>query len=90
MIDTTGALNEPDFFQPGIFHSEHLVDMSRHNYKIEPNVRFSPDKSLVIFTSNMFGPSYVFGVEVAQAKNPKPSEVVSTPELAARVNPAKP
>ncbi len=41
--------------------------MSHHNYREEPNVRFSPDKTLVIFTSNMFGPSYVFGVEVAKA-----------------------
>jgi oligogalacturonide lyase len=35
---------------------------------MEPNVRFSPDDSLVIFSSNMFGPSYVFGVEVKKAQ----------------------
>jgi oligogalacturonide lyase len=62
-IPVTG-INQPDFWQPGVFHSEHLVNMARHNYRLEPNVRFSPDKKLVIFTSNMFGPSYVFGVEV--------------------------
>jgi oligogalacturonide lyase len=90
MISTAGALNEPDFFQPGVFHSEHLVNMAQHNYKLEPNVRFSPDKSLVIFTSNMFGPGYVFGVETAKAVNPDPAEVMSTPELAARYNPGKP
>ena len=44
--------------------------MSHHYYREEPNVRFSPDKTLVLFTSNMFGPSYVFGVEVAKAVNP--------------------
>jgi oligogalacturonide lyase len=90
MIDTTGALNSPGYFQPGIFHSEHLVNMAQHNYKLEPNVRFSPDKSLVIFTSNMFGPSYVFGVETAKAVNPDPAEVLSTPDLAASFNPGKP
>jgi oligogalacturonide lyase len=58
------GINQPDYWQPGVFHSEHLVNMSKHNYRLEPNVRFSPDKKLVIFTSNMFGPSYVFGVEV--------------------------
>jgi oligogalacturonide lyase len=57
------GINQPDFWQPGVFHSEHLVNMERHNYRLEPNVRFSPDKKLVFFTSNMFGPSYVFGVE---------------------------
>ena len=41
--------------------------MSRHNYRLEPNVRFTPDEKMVLFTSNMFGPSYVFGVEVDKA-----------------------
>jgi oligogalacturonide lyase len=41
--------------------------MAHHNYRLEPNVRFSPDKKLVIFTSNMFGPSYVFGVETEKS-----------------------
>ncbi len=67
MIKVDG-INQPDFYQPGVFHSERLVNMSKHNYKLEPNVRFSPDKKLVIFTSNMYGPSYVFGVEVDKAQ----------------------
>ena len=89
-IPTDGALNEPGFFQPGFFKSEHLINMSWHNYKLEPNVRFSPDKSMVIFTSNMFGQSYVFGVETAKATNPTPAEIQSTPALAAKFNPTKP
>lgn len=68
------GLNKPDFFQPGVFRSERLVDMSKHNYRLEPNVRFSPDKSMVLFTSNMFGPSYVFGVEVAKDTTPPAPE----------------
>lgn len=55
--------------RPGIFRSERLVNMSKHNYKLEPNVSFSPDQKLVIFRSNMFGPTYVFGVEVAKANS---------------------
>jgi oligogalacturonide lyase len=85
-----GSLNEPDFWQPGVFHAEHLVNMSHHNYRLEPNVRFSPDKKIVFFTSNMFGPSYLFGVEVDKASNPSASEVVSTPELATKFNPTNP
>ena len=84
------ALNSPTFWQPGVFHSEHLVNMSHHYYREEPNVRFSPDKSLVIFTSNMFGPSYVFAAETAKAVNPDPADVVSTPALARRFNPTDP
>ena len=51
----------------GVLDAEKLVNMSRHNYKLEPNVSFSPDQKLVIFRSNMFGATYVFGVEVAKA-----------------------
>ncbi len=87
LINTTGALNDPDFFQPGFFTPEHLVNMSHHNYRLEPNVRFSPDKSMVFFTSNMFGTSYVLGVETAKALNPKPEEIKSTPDLGEQFNP---
>ena len=51
---------------PGVLHSEKLVNMSKHQYKLEPNVSFSPDSKWVIFRSNMFGPTYVFAVEVAK------------------------
>jgi len=88
--NTDGALNEPDFWQPGVFKSERLVNMSHHYYREEPNVRFSPDKSLVIFTSNMFGPSYVFGVEVKKADNPPVADILSTPDLARKFNPKDP
>jgi oligogalacturonide lyase len=40
----------------------HLVNLSKQKYGVEPNARFSPDHKLVIFTSNMFGPSYLFAV----------------------------
>jgi oligogalacturonide lyase len=85
-----GALNEPTFWQPGVFHAERMVNMSHHYYREEPNVRFSPDKTLVLFTSNMFGPSYVFGVEVAKADNPPTEDVQSTPDLARKFNPVEP
>jgi oligogalacturonide lyase len=87
---TTDTMNAPDFWQAGVFHPEHLVNMSHHNYREEPNVRFSPDKTLVIFTSNMFGPSYVFAAEVAKAVNPPAADVESTPDLARQFNPTDP
>ena len=86
---TPDTLNAPDFWQPGIFRAEHLVNMSHHNYREEPNVRFSPDKKYVFFTSNMFGPSYVFGVEVAKA-DAAATDVKSTPDLARQFNPVDP
>lgn len=53
--------------RPGVFHAERLVNMSKHDYSLEPNVNFTPDGKWIVFRSNMFGPSYVFAVEVARA-----------------------
>jgi hypothetical protein len=47
----------------------------------------SPDEKLIFFTSNMFGPSYVFAVEVAKSIDPPPADVLSTPVLAERFTP---
>ena len=52
---------------PGVLHSERLVNMKKHNYHLEPNVYFTPDQKWIIFRSNMFGPTYMFAVEVAKA-----------------------
>jgi oligogalacturonide lyase len=60
------GINTSDFIQPGVFHAERLVNMSKHNYRLEPNVSFTPDQKWVIFRSNMYGPTYVFAVEVAK------------------------
>jgi oligogalacturonide lyase len=53
----------------GVLRAEKLVNMSKHQYKLEPNVSFSPDSKWVIFRSNMFGPTYVFAAEV-EKQNP--------------------
>ena len=60
------GINTSDFIQPGVFHAERLVNMSKHNYRLEPNVSFTPDQKWVIFRSSMYGPTYVFAVEVAK------------------------
>ena len=66
LIQNTGV-SAPGLIRPGVLHSERLVNMSKHNYRLEPNVRFTPDSKWVIFRSNLFGPTYVFAVEVAKA-----------------------
>ena len=56
-----------NLIRTGELQAERLVDMSRHNYALEPNPFFSPDQKLVIFRSNLLGPTFVFAVEVAKA-----------------------
>lgn len=58
-------IDQTNLVQSGFMVSKHLVNMGQHNYTLEPNVRFSPDKKWVIFNGNMTGTSYVYAVEVA-------------------------
>jgi oligogalacturonide lyase len=44
--------------------SKRLVNMKNHNYKLEPNVHFSPDGKWVIFRANFEGNTNVYAVEV--------------------------
>ena len=50
--------------QEGKFSSEQLVDMRHHNYKLEPNVHFSPDAKWIIFRANFEGTTQVYAVSV--------------------------
>ena len=61
-----GGIDEKGFIHAGVLHAERLVNMSKHNYRQEPNVSFTPDQKWVVFRSNMFGPSYAFAVEIAK------------------------
>ena len=56
-----------DPVMPGVLRAERLVNMAKHQYRLEPNVSFTPDQKWILFRSNMFGPTYVFAVEVAKA-----------------------
>jgi len=62
------GIADPALIRTGVFRAEKLVNMSKHNYRLEPNVSFTPDQKWVVFRSNMFGDTYVFAVEVAKAK----------------------
>jgi oligogalacturonide lyase len=45
--------------------SEKLVNMKNHDYRLEPNVHFSPDGKWIIFRANFEGSSQIYAVEVA-------------------------
>lgn len=46
------------------FKTERLVNMKNHNYRLEPNVHFSPDNKLLIFRANFEGYQNVYAVEL--------------------------
>lgn len=67
------GVEDRNLIRPGVFHAEKLVNMSKHQYHLEPNVSFTPDGKWVVFRSNMFGPTYAFAVEVAKPDEASPS-----------------
>jgi oligogalacturonide lyase len=52
----------------GTLHAERLVDLSKHDYDLEPNGIFTPDNRWIIFRSNMHGPSHVYAVEIQKTR----------------------
>ena len=52
----------------GRLDAERLVDLSKHEYQLEPNVTFTPDQRWITFRSNMHGATHVYAVEVAKAR----------------------
>jgi oligogalacturonide lyase len=52
----------------GKFAVERLVDLSKHDYRLEPNVTVTPDNQWVVFRSNMHGASHVYAAAVAKSK----------------------
>jgi len=51
------------------FKSTRLVDLSNHDYRQEPNLRFTPDGKWLVFASNMHGAQHVYAVD-ASLPNP--------------------
>jgi len=65
---SAGNVETNNLIQTGVFHSEKLVNMSKHDYALEPNGMFSPDMKWLIFRSNMSGVNQAYAVELEKAK----------------------
>ena len=50
------------------FKSEKLVSMKHHQYKLEPNVHFSPDGKWIIFRANFEGIENVYAAEIKKTE----------------------
>ena len=55
--------------EKGTLKGERLVNLAAHDYKLEPNVTFTPDMKWIVFRSNMYGKTHVFAVEVKRTES---------------------
>lgn len=62
------ADNADSLIVPGTFGSEKLVDMRKQDYRMEPNMTFTPDGKWAVFRGNFEGAAHVYAVEVARAR----------------------
>jgi oligogalacturonide lyase len=63
------AANAGNLITPALLRPEKLVNMHDHDYRLEPNMTFTPDGKWIIFRSNLQGPVHVYEVEVAKSHN---------------------
>ena len=61
------APNADQLVRPGVLRSHKLVNMKTHDYRLEPNLRFSPDGQWIFFRSNMHGPTHAYAVRLAKS-----------------------
>jgi oligogalacturonide lyase len=68
--DVAGVKNPSaeNLIDVGVFRSERLVNMSKHDYTLEPNVSFTPDMKWIVFRSNLQGAVHTYAVEIAKAQ----------------------
>jgi oligogalacturonide lyase len=58
------AANAEHLIDAGTFDAERLVDMRKHDYRLEPNLHFTRDGKAIIFRSNMHGEVHTYMVEL--------------------------
>ncbi len=69
-IPDVAGISAPDaanLIRPGVLRAEKLVNMKDHDYRMEPNITFTPDGKWVVFRANMHGDVYTYAVELAKA-----------------------
>jgi len=54
--------------EAGKLRATKLVNLAKHDYKLEPNVTFTPDMKWIVFRSNMHGATHVYAVEVKKSR----------------------
>ncbi len=62
------AANADTLIVPGTLEVDKLVDMRKHDYRLEPNMTFTPDGKWVVFRGNFEGATHIYAVEVAKAR----------------------
>nr|WP_223218397.1 oligogalacturonate lyase family protein [Rhizobium wenxiniae] len=61
------APDAKDLVRPAVLHPKRIADLRKHDYRVEPNIQFSPDNRWLVFRSNMHGPIHTYAVDMTSA-----------------------
>lgn len=61
------AADAGELIAPGTLAAERLVDLRRQDYRLEPNMIFTPDGRWILFRGNFEGATHLYAVSVARA-----------------------
>jgi len=67
VVDADTEVYSDDLITVEYMRSERVVDMAGHDYRLEPNVTFTPDGQWLLYGSNMHGRNHVYAVAVARS-----------------------
>ena len=62
IVDGETQVYDPKLVTPEYLRPTRLVDMGAHDYRLEPNLTFTPDNRSIVFGSNMHGTNHVYRV----------------------------
>jgi len=62
------TLNAAALIATGTLETERVVDLSAHDYTLEPNQHFTPDGKWLVYRSNVEGKPAIYAVELTKAK----------------------
>lgn len=60
--------NSANLIDPGVIRAERLVNLTKHDYQLEPNVHFTPDQKWIVFRSNLHSEVHTYAVEIAKSE----------------------
>lgn len=67
-VEARNTLDRDKLIATGTLVTEHVADMSKQDYTLEPNLHFTPDGKWLVYRANIEGAPAIYAVEVAKAK----------------------
>lgn len=66
--EAKNTLDRDKLIATGTLVTEHVVDMAKQDYTLEPNLHFTPDGKWLVYRANVDGSPAIYAAEIAKAR----------------------